>query len=65
MPDQTVVSEAMEQPKSAASDGLSVTQHSLPDLIKAEQYKASKTAASQPHRGIRFTKLVPPGSIGD
>jgi len=65
MPDQTAVQDAMAQPKAASGDGVSVTQHSLPDLIQAEKHVAAKSAASKAHRGLRFSKIVPPGSIGD
>lgn len=49
-------------PKSATVDGVSVTQHSLPELIAAAKYLAAQKGAKQPHRGLRFTKLVPPGA---
>jgi hypothetical protein len=59
------VETAMLEPKQAMADGVSTTAHSLPDLIQAEQYAAAKRAVNKPHRGLRFSKLVPPGTIGD
>lgn len=45
-------------------DGKVVEQHLLRDQIAADKYLTSKSAnsaaASQPHFGLRFTKLVPP-----
>ena len=48
-------------PAKASGDAGSVEQHSLPDQIEADRYLASKEAAKQPQRGLRFNKLVPPG----
>lgn len=47
---------------SSASDGKS-SQTNIPikDLIEADQHLARKRAASKPHMGLRFTKLIPPG----
>ncbi len=56
------VVQAVAGPRSASSDGQSVESHPLPDLIAAEKYLASKRAACNPARGLRFTRLVPPGS---
>ena len=48
-------------PAKASGDAGSVEQHPLPDQIEADRYLASKDAAKQPQRGLRFNKLVPPG----
>lgn len=60
-----IVQSAMEEPRQAMADGVSTTAHTLTDLIKADQYTAAKRAAGKPHRGLRFNKLIPPGTIGD
>jgi hypothetical protein len=64
MPDD--LDETIEQnakgPAKASGDAGSVEQHSLPDQIEADRYLASKEAAKQPQRGLRFNKLVPPGA---
>lgn len=65
MPEPIDVETAANQPKQAMADGVSVTNHSLPDLIEAEKHVAAKAAAAKAHRGLRFTKLVPPGTIAD
>lgn len=49
-------------PAKASGDAGSVEQHPLPDQIDADRYLASKEAAKQPQRGLRFNKLVPPGT---
>jgi hypothetical protein len=61
---QNNVSEAMANPKEASADGVTVKSHSLPELIEAEKYLAAKAAAAKPARGLRFSKLVPGGSVG-
>jgi hypothetical protein len=51
------------QPAKASVDGQSVEQHPLKDQIEADRYLASKEAARKPGLGIKFAKLVPPGSV--
>lgn len=48
-------------PAKAAGDAGSVEQHPLPDQIEADRYLASKEAAKEKQRGLRFNKLAPPG----
>jgi len=55
--------EAARQPAKASVDGQSVEQHPLKDQIEADRYLASKDAARKPGLGIKFAKIVPPGSI--
>ncbi|MDP1660768.1 MAG: hypothetical protein Q8L55_02535 [Phycisphaerales bacterium] len=50
-------------PAKAAGDSGSVEQHSLKDQIEADRYLASKNAARKPGLGIKFAKIVPPGSV--
>ena len=50
-------------PVKAAGDSGSVEQHSLKDQIEADRYLASKNAARKPGLGIKFAKIVPPGSV--
>ena len=49
-------------PKRVKGDMGEVEQHSLKDQIAADQYLAAKAAARTKKRGLRFTKLVPPGA---
>jgi hypothetical protein len=50
-------------PKRAQGDAGSVEQHSLPELIEADRYLASKEAAKQKGLGVKFTKVAPPGAV--
>ena len=61
-PDQSL-RDAAAQPAKASVDGQSVEQHSLKDQIEADRYLASKDAARKPGLGIKFAKIVPPGSV--
>lgn len=66
MPDIDDINNRIAQ---TASDGISkvvvrddeVTVLSIDDQIKAANHVAAQSAASKAHRGLRFTKLVPPG----
>jgi hypothetical protein len=51
------------QPAKASIDGQTVEQHPLQDQIEADRYLASKDAAKKPGLGIKFAKIVPPGSV--
>ena len=55
--------DAAKQPAKASVDGQSVEQHPLKDQIEADRYLASKDAARKPGLGIKFAKIVPPGSV--
>lgn len=61
--DQAIMDNAAG-PAKASVDGQSVEQHSLRDLIEADRYLASKAAAQRNDRGIRFSRIVPPGATG-
>ena len=56
------ITEALAAPKRVKGDQGEVENHSIGDLIKADQYLAAKCAATKPGRGIRFTKLIPGGT---
>jgi hypothetical protein len=66
MPDPTPLDETIAEnaagPKKAQGDAGSVEQHSLQDQIAADRYLASKEAAKR-GRGIRISKLSPPGAV--
>ena len=59
--DDTIKQNA-EGPARVTGDAGSVEQHSLKDQIEADRYLASKEAAKKKNRGLRFSKLVPPGA---
>ncbi len=59
---QETIRESAKAPAKASGDAGSVEQHKLTEQIAADKYLASKAAASQKKRGLRFNKLVPPGA---
>ena len=59
--DDTIKKNA-EGPAKAAGDAGSVEQHKLSEQIEADRYLRSKDAAKSKKRGLRFNKLVPPGT---
>jgi hypothetical protein len=52
-----------EGPAKVSGDAGSVEQHELTDQIEADRYLRSKEAAESKKRGLRFNKLVPPGTV--
>lgn len=66
MPDDNAASEALEAavagPRRMKVDNVEAEQQPLADLIAADRHLASRAAASRPARGLRITKLVPPGA---
>jgi len=56
---------AAGNPKSASGDGVSVTSHSIDELIKADKYLTAKRAKAGKWGGIKMQKLQPPGAVGD
>jgi hypothetical protein len=52
-------------PASVRTDAGEVTAQSIPDMIEADKYLASRNAvgARNTHRGLRFNKIIPPGSV--
>ena len=56
------IRENAKGPAKASGDAGSVEQHKLTEQIDADRYLNSKKAAKSKHRGLRFNKLVPPGT---
>jgi len=56
------IRENAQGPAKVSGDAGSVEQHSLADQIAADRYLQSKAAARSKQRGLRFSKLVPPGA---
>ena len=56
------IRENAEGPAKASGDAGSIEQHKLADQIDADRYLCSKDAAKSKRRGLRFNKLVPPGT---
>ena len=60
----TTIEELAVAPLEVTSDGQTVKERPIADVIAAQDRTASQTAATKAHRGLRFTKLVPPGARG-
>jgi len=66
VPDETITNAIRENasgPAKATGDQGSFEQHAIHDQIAADRYLASKRAQAKPHRGMRFTRIVPPGAV--
>ncbi len=59
---QDKIQENAAGPAKVSGDAGSVEQHSLADQIAADRYLAAKDAAKKKRRGLRFNKIVPPGT---
>lgn len=59
--EQTII-DAAQGPKKASNETGSVEAHSIKDLIDADRHLGAKAAGRTPRRGIRVTRLVPPGA---
>lgn len=66
MPDEElidVIEDNARGPKRVQGDMGSAEQHSIPDLIELDKYKASKAASATRGAGVlRYIQLVPPGA---
>jgi hypothetical protein len=49
-------------PASVQTDAGTVVAQSIPDMIAADKYLASRAAPAAGNRGLRFNKLIPPGT---
>ncbi len=59
---QDAIIENAKGPKRVRGDEGEVEQHDLADQIAAAKHVAGTTAATNASRGLRFTKLIPPGA---
>lgn len=59
---QDQIEQQASEPVSGTNDGQSFTQRSLKDLIEADRYLKSAAASKSKSRGIRYSKLKPPGT---
>ena len=57
------IKESANGPASAEVDGQRVTQHKLKDQIEADRYVKSSDAVAKGSRGLRISKMVPPGAV--
>lgn len=57
------IESAAAQPQRVRTDAGEVESRDLEQLIEADKYLAATRAAQSKTRGLRITKLNPPGSI--
>jgi len=57
-----VIQQNASGPAEVSTDAGTVKQHNLKDQIEVDKYLAGKEAVRQPTRGLRFNKLIPPGT---
>ena len=65
-PQEVVDEAAAENVRRVTTGNVSVEGHSLADLQEWADRQSARTtpAASKPHRGLRFSKMIPPGGGG-
>lgn len=56
------IRENAQQPAKTSVDSVNVEQHALADQIEADRYLKSREAMRSKRLGLRFTRIVPPGS---
>jgi hypothetical protein len=49
-------------PKRVRTDAGEVESQSLSDMIEADKYLSARAATAASNRGLRFNKLIPPGT---
>lgn len=57
------INEAAQQPAEAQNETGRFKSRPISEMIEADQYGKTATSATRLHRGIRFTKLSPPGAF--
>lgn len=64
MPDELddIIRQNAAAPVKVQTDAGKVEQHPLPDLIEADKHLAAKEAAKSKTAGLKFSKLIPPGT---
>jgi hypothetical protein len=50
-------------PKRVRTDAGEVESQDISQQIEADKYLSAKAAAAKNHRGLRFSTIVPPGSV--
>jgi len=64
MPDLSDRIEASaSEPQSMTVDGNTATQHSLKDLIAADEYLKANAANASEKRGFQIQRFKPPGTV--
>jgi hypothetical protein len=58
-----VIKRNAEGPASASSDGTSVSQHSLAELVVADKHVGAKAAGKNPAKALTRVQIVSPGTV--
>lgn len=61
-PIEDAIRDAAPQPAEISADGVTVKQRPIGEQIAADRYLKSVDAAQKPNRGMRLTRLIPPGA---
>ncbi len=61
---QQLIDDAIADPQSTTFDGLTVQNRDLAQLREVVGQQQATEGAAKPHRGIRFSKLIPRGANG-
>lgn len=62
---QEEIDEAARDYKSSTGETGTVVNRDIDDILKARDASNADVAASKPHRGARFTRLIPEGAMDD
>ncbi len=57
------IKETAATAKKAKGDNGELEQHNLSELITADRYLKEQEAARNPTKTLRFSRVVPPGSV--
>jgi len=61
---QTLLDEALASPASSTVDGTTIQNRSLAEMQDFTQRERANAGAAKNHRGVRFGKMIPPGTTG-
>ena len=57
------IAEAAVAPSAVTVDGQSVSNRPIEEVIAADEYAKANQGLTKKSRGLRFTKLLPPGAV--
>lgn len=63
MPDSDDIATAAESPKTVSSDGTTVQDRDISEMIEADRYSANESARASSVLPIRFFSTKPPGAV--
>lgn len=59
----TLIETTASGPSSVSVDGQSVSSRGVSEMIELDRYLSQKEAARRKTGGLRFVKLIPPGTV--